>query len=56
MSNDSLEARINNLEAKRKAHGVLDHPSLIFAVAMQTAVGVWWASSIVSNIHELKEN
>ena len=56
MSNDSLEARINNLEAKRKAHGVLDHPSLIFAVAMQTAVGVRWASSIDSNIHELKEN
>ena len=56
MSNDSLEARINNLEAKRKAHGVLDHPSLIFAVAMQTAIGVWWASSIDSNIQDLKEN
>lgn len=52
----SLEARINNLEAKRAKHGILDHPSLIFAIIMQTAVGIWWASSIDSNIHELKEN
>lgn len=52
----SLEARINNLEAKKAKHGIFDHPSLIFAIIMQTAVGIWWASSIDSSIDELKES